>query len=294
MESSARIRSVRRSAIVVASHRCSAAASSGSSASSRSIDSSADAQDHARGLGHHVGRARDPRVERDLAHDDPGTERPQPEPRALGRDGLHAQAPGLEHVDVARRVVLVEQDRALGQRDALEVGGEARWQTVGAGGGVLPLRLGEAGGGEQRVLAPLQPSVQVGLEGDEPLRLDHTSPGQLCADRIGRAREDDLRSGGLRQAQHLHERDDRRGVHARHAPQIDHQEPRRRGPFHATSDPLQQAVGRSEEHEPAHPQDLDAIGEPAQLGALGRPVDRRCCDRSRRRRPRGPARSGRS
>ena len=36
------------------------------------------------------------------------------------------------------------------------------------------------------------------------------------------------------------------------------------------SDPLQQAVGRSEEDEPAHPQDLDLLGEPAELGALVR------------------------
>ncbi len=145
--SNVRIVSVSRSASVVASHRCSAAASSGSSASSRSIDSrpmrrttlGASATTSAvRGtLG----------VERDLADHDPGAERPEPEPRALGRDGLHAQAPGLEHVDVARRVVLVEQDRALGHRDALEVGGEARWQAVGAGGGgVLRLGLRQARG----------------------------------------------------------------------------------------------------------------------------------------------------
>ena len=42
----------------------------------------------------------------------------------------------------------------------------------------------------------------------------------------------------------------------------------------ATSDPLQQAVRRSEEDEPAHPQDLDAVGEPAELGAFRRgPID---------------------
>ena len=38
--------------------------------------------------------------------------------------------------------------------------------------------------------------------------------------------------------------------------------------------PLEQAVRRSEEDEPAHPQDLDAVGEPPQLGTLvGRTID---------------------
>ncbi len=74
----------------------------------------------------------DLRVERDLSDDDSRAERPEPEPRPLGRDGLHAQAPGLEHVDITRRIVLVEQDRALGHRDALEMGDEAGWQSVEA------------------------------------------------------------------------------------------------------------------------------------------------------------------
>ena len=95
----------------------------------------------------------------------------------------------------------MEQDRAGGHRDALEVGGEARRQPVGAGGGgVLPPRLVEARGGKQRVLAPLQPPVQVGLEDRRALGLVHASARELCAHRIGGAGEDDLESGGLRQA----------------------------------------------------------------------------------------------
>ena len=292
--SNVRIVSVSRSASWVASHRCSAAASSGSSASSRSIDSAADAQDHARDLGHHVGRARDVGVERDLAHDDPRAERPQPEPRALGRDGLHGQAPGLEHVDVARRVVLMEQDRACGHRDALEVGGQARGQPVGAGGGgVLPTRLVEARGGKQRVLASLQPSVQVGLEDHETLRLVHASAGELGTHRIGGAGEDDLRSGGLRQTHHLHERDDRRGVHARHAPQIDHQEP---GWGCLRSGARSAPAGGSSTRRTRTRSPAGSGRAPRARAArhVRSPADRRSSDRSRRRRPLSPARSGRS
>ena len=65
----------------------------------------------------------------------------------------------------------MEQDLAGFQRDALEMGGEARRQAVAAAGGVLLERRGEAGGGKQRVLAPLQPTVEVGLEGDRGPRM---------------------------------------------------------------------------------------------------------------------------
>ena len=118
------------------------------------------------------------------------------------------------------------------------------------------------------------PRSRSGSKDDEPLDLDHTSPRELGPDGIGSRREHDLGSGGLCQAEHLHERDDRRRVHARHAAEIDHQEPRRRGHLQAPSDPLQQAVGRSEEDEPVHPQDLDTVRKPAELVAFRRgPID---------------------
>ena len=54
-------------------------------------------------------------------------------------------------------------------------------------------------GDEQRVLAPLQAPVQVGLEDREPSGLLHASAGELGAHRIGGAGEDHLESVGLRQ-----------------------------------------------------------------------------------------------
>ena len=139
---------------------------------------------------------------------------------------------------------------------------------------MLSLRLVEAGAESSASSHRCSPRSRSGSKATSPSVSIHPSPRELFANRIGGAREHDLRSGGLRQAHHLHERDDRRGVHARHAPQIDHQEPRRGGLFHPPADPLQQAVRRSEEDEPGDPQQLDLAREPAELGALGRrPID---------------------
>ena len=166
--SNARIVSVSRSASVVASHRCSAAASSGSSASIRSIDSrprrrtTLGVSATTSAVRATPCRARSRRPPPPGAPSAAGAACPRPSTVSTPRP------PGLEHEDVTRRLVLVEQHGALGHRHALEVGGEARRQAVEARRRVLA--TASAGGvAEQHVLAPLQPAIEVGLERHDPV-----------------------------------------------------------------------------------------------------------------------------
>ena len=104
-----------------------------------------------------------------FTHHDPGR-RSEADPSPLRGEGLHGQASCREHVDVPGWLVLVEQDRAVGHGDALEVGGEPWRHGVGARGpATVSVRLAL----EQRLLASLQAPVQVGLEGDDALGTEH-------------------------------------------------------------------------------------------------------------------------
>ena len=68
---------------------------------------------------------------------------------------------------------------------------------------------------------------------------------------------------------HLEEGHHRRRVDPGHPSEVDHQEPQRPG-LHTLSDPLEQGVGRAEEHEPVHAQDLDGIAEGPERRPFGR------------------------
>ena len=214
------------------------------------------------------------RVHRHLADDHTGAQRPQAHPRPLGCHGLDAQPARFQHEHVVGLFVLTDQDGPLGELPALEVRPQAGRH---AGEPIArPVHDDEGFGDsalEQTLLAPLQAAVQVRLEPDDPLGLDDPAVLQLLPHLIGHAREHQLEPDRLRQVHHLYERHHRRGVHARHASEIDHQEPQRCR-FHACADPLEQAVGGPEEQEPVHAQDLDTVTHRLQRRALaGRPVD---------------------
>ena len=116
-----------------------------------------------------------------------------------GVDGLHRQAALREHVDVARWVVLMEQDGALRHRDALEVGGQARWRhTVPARG--APPRLGGRRSSSSASSHRCSPRSRSGSNGDDALGAEHAAARELGADRIGGPREHDLGPVRLRQA----------------------------------------------------------------------------------------------
>ena len=129
---------------------------------------------------------------------------------------------------------------------------------------------------------PATPNTGPGTGGSESTGSDGTIPvhqladlgrdqapaSQLASHRVGGAGEHQLEPGGLGQVHHLDEGDHRGGVHAGDAAKVDHQEPRRVG-LCSLSDPLEQAVGRAEEHEPVDPQDLHALGHRAQQRPLG-------------------------
>ena len=270
--STARCVSVSRSDSVVASHRCSAAASAGSSVSIRSIDARLS-RSTTLGVSATTSAVRgDAGVHRDLSDHDARAHRAQSHPRALLRHHLHAEPSRLQHEHVAGRLVLADQHRSLRERHALEVGAQARRHAVERVALVVRAPLGPALR-QHDVLAPLEAAIQVRLEPDDPFGGDHAASFELPAHRIRGAREHELEPVRLRQVDHLDEGHHRRGVHARHLPEV-HQQASRRCRLHPLVDPLEQAARRSEEHEPAHAQDLHPFAHRPQGRSFGgRPVD---------------------
>ena len=69
----------------------------------------------------------------------------------------------------------MEQDVARLERDALDVSGERRGQSLRAAPGRMPAFASASPGAESSAFAALQPLVQVGLELSDPFGLVHTA-----------------------------------------------------------------------------------------------------------------------
>ena len=194
----------------------------------------AEPQDHARGLGHHIGRAREPRVHRDLPDDDAGVHGPQTQAGPLARHHLHAQTTSFQDEHVVGLLVLSDQHGSLWERDGARGASpdppacrRARRPTRRGTSPVRflprrrPFRQGRPRPRSRRPRrrrANLPPDhwspVQVRFEPDDPLGRD--DPAALQCLRTGSdTREHELELSRLRQVHHLDERHHRGGARPR-------------------------------------------------------------------------------